>query len=362
MMKEFGFEKSTADPALFYKKDCLICVYVDDLLIISRTEELGIEVKAQLMEKYEATDLGKLKHYLGMIWERDYGNKTSFLSQKRYIEDILRKYKMEDCKPNQIPIPPNTDLGCRDFEDLFIDVKKYQEAVGSLLYLALGTRPDIAFAVSVVSRYMTNPRVGHWGLVKGTLRYLRGTWDFGLKYSGKFCDLVGFVDADWGSDVMGRRSTSVYMFLIGGPISWSSKRQKTVALSTVEAEYMALSACLQKCIWLVSLCNEVGVSIKMPIKIFQDNEGSIRLAKNPGQHGRTKHIDIRHHFLRGNIERKLITLEFCPSMDMVADLLTKPLARPQYSKLRGMMNIMSFDHGEVLNLCIDDSGDSNDQR
>jgi hypothetical protein len=123
---------------------------------------------------------------------------------------------MEDCKPNQIPIPPKTDLGCRDFEDLFIAVKKYQEAVGSLLYLALGTRPDIAFAVSVVSRYMTNPRVGHWGFVIGILRYFRGTWDFGLKYSGKLCDLVGFVDADWGSDVMSRRSTSGYMFLIGG--------------------------------------------------------------------------------------------------------------------------------------------------
>jgi hypothetical protein len=161
------------------------------------------------------------------------------------------------------------------------DVKFYQEVVGSLIYLSMGTRPDIMFAVGVVSRYMNHPKVRHWGMVKGILRYLRGTLSYGIAYG--FEDvLVVFTDSDWGSDLETRRSTSGYVFSFGRPISWKSKYQATVALSTVEAEYMALSACVQECIWLLALSNEVGLMVSTPILIYQDNQGTISFARNPG--------------------------------------------------------------------------------
>jgi hypothetical protein len=348
MMSKLGYMTSVADPAVYFKSNCIVAVYVDDLLILSSNKETVENEKQQLMKCYEATDLGELYSYLGFYWVRDRKKKKSWLHQGLYTKDILTKFRMGECKPNSQPLPTGVELGTREGEKNYENKQYYQEVVGSLIYLSMGTRPDITFAVMVVSRYMNCPKEGHWGMVKSILRYLRGTQTFGLEYDGDV-GLIGYADSDWGADKESRRSTTGYCFLYGGLISWKSKKQSTVALSTVEAEYMALASSVQESMWLIALGTEIGLSIVSPVLIYQDNQGSMSLAKNPGEHSRTKHIDIRHHFVREKIEQVLVKLKYCPTQEMVADLLTKSLPANQFRYLREKMKVVDVDQGGLLN-------------
>ena len=206
----------------------------------------------------------------------------------------------------------------------------YRSAVGSLMYAMVATRPDIAAAVSAVSRFMENPGSEHWTAVKHIMRYLKNTADWVLTLgSGCKLQLVGYCDADWaGGDLDGRRSTTGYTFSLGsGSIVWSSKRQPTVALSTTEAEYMATTNAAREAIWLRRLLGELGYTQAEPTVIYSDNQGSIKLAHNPVHHSRTKHIDVQHHFVRELVESNVVALRYCPTDANVADVLTKPLLR-----------------------------------
>jgi len=221
--------------------------------------------------------------------------------------------------------------------------------IGSLMYLMIGTRPDIAAAVSIISQFASNPTILHHQAAKRIIRYIKGTINLKLNYEEKlnYGDvrerepmLIGYSDANWGNDVNTRRSTTGYIFyLSGGAISWSSKRQATVALSSTEAEYMALTQATKEAIWLRGLLAELNYTQERATTLFEDNQSAIALAKNPVHHARSKHIDIQHHFIREKIESNEIEISYKSTDDMIADALTKPLARPRFAKLIDEMGL-----------------------
>ena len=238
---------------------------------------------------------------------------------------------MNDSKPVKTPVDPGHRLVKANKA---LDQPLYQSVVGSLMYLATCTRPDIAYAVGMLARFSSKPNQSHWTAAKRVLRYLRGTVNFGILYRGE-SGVLGYSDADWAGDADDRKSTSGYMFLIaGGPVSWKSRKQSTVALSTAEAEYVALSTAVQECMWMQRLLSELGNPPDGPTTILEDNQSSIAMAKNPQFHGRAKHIDIKHHFIRDQVSIGSIELQYCPTNEMLADVLTKGLAHEKFSILR----------------------------
>jgi hypothetical protein len=211
------------------------------------------------------------------------------------------------------------------------------------MYAAIGTRPDLAFAVQKLAQFSHKPLNEHWKAIKRVLRYVKGTLDLGITYSGTEdtpINAEGFSDADWASDRLDRKSISGYVFTLGGgAIAWSSKKQQTVALSSTEAEYMALTRASQHAIWLCKFFTASGFLQNGPSRIFVDNRSALDLAYNPEFHDRSKHIDTRHHWIRDTVAADLITLEWIPTSEMVADTLTKSLPRVLFQKFTDSMGM-----------------------
>jgi hypothetical protein len=213
----------------------------------------------------------------------------------------------------------------------------YRSAVGSLLYLANCTRPDIAEATMMVSRFSSRPGRQHWAAVKKIFKYLRGTSKVGITFRGSNGDLEqlhGYCDSNWGGDLDTRRSTTGYVFFMNGPICWRSKLQPTVALSSVEAEYMAISLATQEAVWLRLVLEELGFAQGEATRLLVDNQGAIALARNSVHHQRTKHIDIRHHYVREQTEEGTVELSWISTKKNVADLLTKATSSQTLVQLR----------------------------
>jgi hypothetical protein len=205
----------------------------------------------------------------------------------------------------------------------------YHEAVGSLMYASLGTRPDVTYAVQAVSRFSKNPGLPHWDAVKRIFRYLKGTKDLWLSYGGKAKELTGYADAD-GNMAEDRHAISGYAFLLhGGAISWSTKRQEIISLSTTESEYVAATYAAKEALWLRSLLSQLFDTNLEATTLFSDNQSAIAITKDHQYHARTKHIDIRFHFIRWIVENGSLRLIYCPTNDMVADTLTKALPSPK---------------------------------
>ena len=287
-----------------------------------------------LHREFEMTDLGPLTSFLGMEIRRDRRLPRLHLSQQRYIETILNRHGMADSTPMATPADPHVRLlkTPSDHQADSINRQRYQSAVGSLMYAMIGTRPDIAFAVSAVSQHNTNPGPPHWTAVRRIFRYLAGTRALGLHYGGGICR--GYCDADWGGGE-NRRSIGGYVFIINGAVvAWASKKQSSVALSSTESEYMALTQGVKEGLWLGELLGGLGArKHRKQIKQLQcDNQGTIALTRNPEYHARTKHIDIQFHFIRQHVESATIELLYCPTHEMTADIFTKPLPRPQFEK------------------------------
>jgi len=337
-MKDIGFKQSTSDPCVFVRsrQDLeILAVYVDDLILITESTESMDELKQALKTRYKMKDMGELSYILGISVVQEKEKNCVFLHQKHYIETILQKYGMNNANPITTPADTNVKLIKDDGVSKPVNPSTYQSMVGSLLYAAMATRPDIAHAVSVVSKFNANPNAAHLTAVKRILRYLKGTVNLALKYErSESGTLIGFSDADWAGDQDDRRSTTgKILFLSGGAVSWFSKKQATVALSTAEAEYVAVSQAAQEGTWLKRLLTDLGMSDSSTV-ILEDNQGAIAIAKNPVNHSRTKHIDIRYHYIRECVQNGQIQVQYCPTIDMKADILTKPLTRQRFECLR----------------------------
>ena len=350
-LNSVGYRKSNADGCIYVKSlkevnghisFVILGVYVDDIIPVSNNPQLLKAEKAALCKRFEMTDQGEIHYLLGMSIKRERLCRTLTVSQLNYVEKVLEKFGMENSKPVSTPL----ELGKR-FQQLLptdepFDVQTYQQAIGCLTYIATATRPDIAAAVGVLSQYMSRPSKDHWIGVKRVLRYLKGTLNYGLKFSAHDEDpeLIGYSDADWAGDVDTRRSTSGYVFQIGrSTVSWSSRKQATVAKSSTEAEYVALSSATQEAVWLRRLMEDLGKHLNVPTTIYEDNQGAIELAKNAKYHNRTKHIDICHHFVRERVVSNEIRVIYCPTGDMVADIMTKGLAKLSFEKLRDLLGV-----------------------
>jgi hypothetical protein len=288
---------------------------------------------------FKISDLGVVQVYLGMnVAFPKPGVAT--ISQKTYINKMVTRFKLEDAKVTRQPLPSGVVLTKKDSPTTDKDKQEmanipYRGIIGSLLYSSLGTRPDIAYAVAALSRFNNNPGLKHWKYAKAILRYLKGTPDLGLVYKNNGASEIKieiFSDSDWGSNADDRKSISGFVVCVNGnPISWSSRTQKSTALSSCEAEFMALSEAMREALWLRQLLIEVDIGFVQPITIRVDNQSAIKLAENPVQHQRSKHIDIRYMRIQEEIKNGNIQVIYVPTEANIADLLTKSPTFQQFS-------------------------------
>jgi hypothetical protein len=266
-LKSIGFEQTHSDHCVYINKDTdvILALWVDDLIIFSKNTSAIEEVKDQLRKEFEMKDLGELKYFLGIQVKRDRKLQQIHIDQSTYIKAILKRFEMHNSKPAETPIATGTKLVQARVDDILVDPKRYQSMVGSLMYLMVCTRPDIAYALSQVSQFSNKPTSIHESAVKRIFRYLRHTSEVGLTFSGSKLKLEGYSDADWGASE-DRKSISAYIFMLcNAAISWSSRKQSTTALSTTESEYMAMVQALKEIIWIQRLLHELDVMQKMKI-------------------------------------------------------------------------------------------------
>jgi len=336
-LQEQGFTRSAADLCVYVKRSehefSLIIIHVDDLMLFARTQEHIDDIKRMIKSEFSIKELGPLKYCLGIEVRRDMAEKTIRMDQRGYIKRLAEKFGVDKCKDVHTPANESEKLTKLGDDDVFVPKWPYRELVGALMYVATCTRPDIAHAVGEVAKHCERHGQQHWIAAKRILKYLKTTADYSIVFDGKSKgELLGFVDASWASDLDTRRSTTGYVFFLNGSVvSWKSKRQPTVATSSTEAEYMALYSATQEAVWLRLLLNGLGCASEMPTTICQDNQGCIALAKNPVFHARTKHIDIKFHFLREKVEAGVIELEYKPTDEMIADGLTKGLGKVKHT-------------------------------
>ena len=344
-LKKQGFSQSNADSCIYNKFDnneiFIVAVYVDDLLLVCKSIDKINELKSCLNSSYKMKDLGKLEYFLGVNVCQQ--NEKIFIHQSTYVELLLDKYGLKDANSVSTPSDPSLTLEKATDKCKIFNTEIYQSAVGSLLYLCTKTRPDITFSVCNVAKFCSKPTFTHWSAVKRIFRYLKGTIDYGLLYSKQDLNCIGYSDADWAGDKSDRKSTSGYCFKLSSSIiSWRSSKQTCVALSTAEAEYVALATTVQEAVWIQELLKDLKLNSSGPMTINEDNQSAICIAKNSGNHAKTKHISIKYHFIRDLIQKSIIKLKYCPTNEMIADLFTKSLSREKFLKLCSLIGLISF--------------------
>ncbi|KAJ0970051.1 hypothetical protein J5N97_022928 [Dioscorea zingiberensis] len=344
-LASLGFERSPHEHAVYKrctgKSSLLIGVYVDDLIIIGSNHEEIKRFKRQMMEKFNMSDLGLLSYYLGIeVCQTSHGIS---LCQSGYASKILEKTGMADCNSCQTPMEPRLKLS-KNSEDSFVDATFYRSIIGSLRYL-VNTRPDIAYAIGIVSRFMEKPTSQHLAAVKQILRYIRGTLNLGCYYTRMeqgMAKLVGYSDSDLSGDVDDHRSTTGVAYFLGGNlVTWVSQKQKVVALSSCEAEYIAATTAACQGIWLNRLLADMRGQAEEEVVLKVDNKSTISLCKNPVHHDRSKHIDTRYHFIRECIENGKIAIDYVGSEEQLADILTKSLGRVKFLEMRHKIGLQT---------------------
>jgi hypothetical protein len=315
-------------------------IYVDDIVFGGMSDRMIKHFVDQMQSEFEMSLVGELTYFLGLQVKQM--EDSIFLSQSKYAKNIVKKFGMENASHKRTPAPTHLKLS-KDEKGTNVDQSLYRSMIGSLLYLT-ASRPDIAFAVGVCARYQADPKVSHINQVKRILKYVNGTCDYGLLYSHG-CDpiLSGYCDADWAGSADDRKSTSGGCFFLGNNlISWFSKKQNCVSLSTAEAEYIAAGSSCSQLVWMKQMLTEYNVTQDV-MTLYCDNLSAINISKNPIQHSRTKHIDIRHHFIRDLVEDKVIALEHVATELQLADIFTKALDANQFENLRGKLGICLYE-------------------
>ncbi|KAE8894467.1 hypothetical protein PF002_g28248 [Phytophthora fragariae] len=348
-LREYGLQPTSGDACLYYIQVAgsllLVCLYVDDILIAHRDEEHVLRLMVALNVKYSVKDLGEPRQFLGMKLRRE-GNRV-YLSQEAYVNEMLYRFAMDTARPTQTPMIPKTRLDNlgddpTSEEQEGMRSKPYREVVGSLLYLARVSRPDLAFAVNQLARHCAAPRKAAWDAAKYLLRYLGNTRNLELKLSATEGGLLVATDADWANDVRDRKSISGFMaFLFGCPVHWGSTKQTVVALSSTTAEFIAANDGLQQAEWMQLVVAEILSSQNdaVPITLRIDNQPAIHRIKRDSSSGAQKAVDIRFHALKDAWRSGVMTLEYVPTQENPADLMTKALSRTELHHKRDLCGL-----------------------
>eukprot|EP00121_Abeoforma_whisleri_P005056 Awhi_evm1s4572 len=338
-----GFVRCQSEPCVFIKLNndgsrIIIGIYVDDIICLAIDEREAKNVLSNILGEIQYEYLGEINHFIG--WGVEKKNKDYVMHQSAYIQSILDEYEMTEAKGKTCPMDFLPDANSEPFDG------PYQELVGSLLYLSCGTRPDIQFAVNACSRQNKSPTQDGWKCLKNILRYLNGTKDLCLLFKkSDQIEIKIYVDADYATDVETRRSRTGLVVMINGcPILWDSTMQKSTALSTAEAEYMAMAEGAKVAKWLTTILTELKMNLELPLEIYSDNQAAIAIATDYSCSRKAKHIDIRYHFIKEMIEDEKIKVTYCPSNLNIADIFTKPL---KGELLKSHVSSLTTDRGEM---------------
>jgi hypothetical protein len=353
VLEKLGFKRTVSEHSIWiFQRDdvrIIIPVFIDDMTIAAKSSEEIQKVKDELKAHFKLRDLGPTSWLLGVEIKRDRSKRTLTLSQHQYILDLLDRFDLKDCNTVTTPMDPNVRLSSSMSPTSAQEIEgmrsiPYTQAVGALMYLAVATRPDIAYSVGVLARFNKNPGMQHWKAVKHLFRYLKGTLDYRLTYSRTSPSselFTTYSDADHGGNPDNGRSTSGYIVKMGnGAISWSSRLQGIVALSTTEAEYVAATSAGQEILWLRNLLGELGYKFSSPSSLYIDNQSALSVAKNPEHHGRMKHLDLRLYWLRDEVEKGNINLIHLRTDEMPADIMTKAMGRIKVGEMVKMIGLM----------------------
>ncbi|KAI3655721.1 hypothetical protein MP638_001418, partial [Amoeboaphelidium occidentale] len=368
-LERLGFTRLVTDEAIYLKKHeksiIVITVYVDDMLIFSNNKNSIKSFIQDMKRSFKLKELGQVSYIIGLKVERDREARTISLSQRQYFVDMAKRFNISDMPPTFTPMQSSFHTQRQSNTS---GESQYSEAIGSLIYAMLGTRPDIAFAVGYLCRFTAKPTEEHWKAVKRVIGYLLTTKDVSLSYgpSDKEASyyLTGYSDADFANDPIARKSTTGFVIMYyNGAVSWGSKRQHRVARSTTEAEYIALSSTAAEALWLQNILTELGEAHMSNVKVackesvqgsdqpsskntnnksvtvYGDNTASIQLAKNPKFHNRTKHFEIDFHWIREQVKLGKISLSYLSTNDMLADALTKPLGKIKLDKFMNAIGL-----------------------
>jgi hypothetical protein len=322
---KIGFIGTPSEPCVYTKlfgtELVILGVFVDDIIVFFKSDLTFDIVKKDLSKYFSLKDLGILKSYLGLQIQCD--SECIKINQTNYILSLLEKFNMSECKTVHTPLVKKYMEKRSDGE--VGESYPYQNLIGGLMYLTQNSRPDIAHTTSYLSQFNTCFTKEHWNAAKRVLQYLKGTLNYSLVYRRSGEPLKGFCDADWANCPIDRKSYTGYAFQLGGgPVSWESKKQPTTALSSTEAEYMALASATKEACYLRRFIHEITGKLNS-VNLASDSQSAINLVRNPIHHSRTKHIDTRFHFIREKVSNNVINLKYVKSSDMPADVLTKPL-------------------------------------
>jgi transposase InsO family protein len=347
-----GFKATVSDPCLYHKtsrrgRPMLMYVFVDDVQGLHDPADQGEwdAAKAQLQQRFDIKDLGESKWILGMRITRDWAAGTIMLDQEVYVTTMLERFGFDQCRVVSTPEETGHDQGENAALDAPVDHQLFMEIVGSLMYAAISTRPDIAHAVNKLSRSLQKPSRRDMLAAERVLRYLAGTKDMGLMFGSRNAvgeaaaqapiSVSGFADADWANDSVDRKSITGWVAMINGdPVSWASKKQRTVSLSTCEAELYAGAAAMQELLWLRGLLDELGLAPAAGTLLHGDNQSAIAVSKHGVRSERTKHVDVKYHFITETVERGDVLLQWIPTTKQLADILTKGLGRQLFERFR----------------------------
>ncbi|KAM1278709.1 hypothetical protein ACFX2J_030693 [Malus domestica] len=326
VLERVGFCQSIADSSLFVRSSSVgklvVLIFVDDLIVTGDNMSEINTLKQYLNNKFAIKDLGTLKYFLGI--EMAHSHKSFFLNQRKYVMDLLHEAKMTDCKLARTSLDSNLKL--KTHGDLVPNLSYYQRMVSKLIYLII-TRPEISYAVSIVSQFMHSPSMDHLKIVHRVLRYLKGSIGRGiLMRNNSHTQISGYTDVDWAVNSLDRKSTIGFCTFVGGNlVTWKSKKQSVVARSSAEAENRAMASTTCELIWLKSLLLALGFPHQQPMSLHCDNQAAMHIASNPVFHERTKHIEVDCHYFRNQVQSKVIDTHYTRIHDQLADIFTKGL-------------------------------------